>query len=138
MLELAEQGDNETQRAVFGEYHGPGAVTGEFMVRQGKWKYIHYEGMRPQLFNLEDDPGELQDLGGDPAYEEVCDQLNQILRQEFGDLTALDARIKAYQRKQFEVWWQTGSLKEKTDELLQFAGRNKEAITAYLKQPGVE
>lgn len=40
-----------------------------FMVREGRWKYIAYEGYRAQLFDLEADPDELQDLGDDPAHE---------------------------------------------------------------------
>jgi arylsulfatase A-like enzyme len=40
-----------------------------FMVREGRWKYIAYEGYRAQLFDLEADPEELQDLGDDPAHE---------------------------------------------------------------------
>ena len=32
------------------------------MVRFGRYKYVHYEGYRPQLFDLEADPGETRDL----------------------------------------------------------------------------
>ncbi len=39
------------------------------MVRDRRWKYVHCEGFRPMLFDLESDPQELNDLGADPAYE---------------------------------------------------------------------
>ena len=39
------------------------------MVRDQRWKYVHCEGFRPMLFDLETDPQELNDLGADPAYE---------------------------------------------------------------------
>ena len=39
------------------------------MIRERAWKYIHWEGFRPQLFALEDDPGEARDLGADPRFE---------------------------------------------------------------------
>ena len=133
LVALAARGEEEAERAVFGEYHGPGAVTGEFMVRQGPWKYIHYEGMRPQLFDLRHDPEELRDLGEDPAHAEVRDEFDARLRHEFGDLAALDARIKAYQRRQFEAWWRNGDPREKTAELLKFAGGNRNAIAPYLQ-----
>ncbi|MCF5742903.1 phosphonate monoester hydrolase, partial [Pseudomonas syringae] len=41
------------------------------MVRSERWKYLAYDGFRPQLFDLENDPQELHDLGSDPAYAEV-------------------------------------------------------------------
>ncbi|MBT0959053.1 sulfatase-like hydrolase/transferase [Alphaproteobacteria bacterium KMM 3653] len=37
------------------------------MLFDGRWKYIFAEGFRPMLFDLEADPDELIDLGGDPA-----------------------------------------------------------------------
>jgi len=45
------------------------------MIRAGKWKLVHYEGYRPQLFDLDNDPGELHDLGEDPAHAEIREQL---------------------------------------------------------------
>ncbi len=39
------------------------------MVRDARWKYIHSEGMRPMLFDLETDPDELHDLGAAPGAE---------------------------------------------------------------------
>ena len=37
-----------------------------FMVRTAQWKYVHWQGFRPQLFDLAADPRELVDLGADP------------------------------------------------------------------------
>ena len=34
------------------------------MIRDARWKYVHAEGFRPMLFDLENDPQELVDLGG--------------------------------------------------------------------------
>ena len=42
-----------------------------WMVRTDRWKYIAYEGFRPQLFDLEQDPDEFEDLGDSPAHEAV-------------------------------------------------------------------
>jgi arylsulfatase A-like enzyme len=39
------------------------------MVRTDGWKYVHWEGFRPQLFDLEADPQELADLGADPRLD---------------------------------------------------------------------
>ena len=42
-----------------------------FMIRTDRWKFVLYAGFRPQLFDMEDDPGELVDLGEGPEHEEV-------------------------------------------------------------------
>jgi arylsulfatase A-like enzyme len=41
------------------------------MVRTADWKYVHWQGFRPQLFDLAVDPQELRDLGGEPGLERV-------------------------------------------------------------------
>lgn len=70
LLEIAVA-ENDPDRTAFSEYHDGGSTTGSFMVRWGQWKYIHYAGLAPQLFDLESDPLELKDLAaaasGDPA-----------------------------------------------------------------------
>jgi arylsulfatase A-like enzyme len=50
-----------------------------FMVRTERWKYVHYEGFRPQLFDLEKDPDEFHDFGEDPAHEDVRSGLHARL-----------------------------------------------------------
>ena len=50
------------------------------MIRQGKWKLIHYVGYEPQLFDIESDPEELDDLGTDPELSDVREDLTRILR----------------------------------------------------------
>jgi len=42
-----------------------------FMVRNDRWKYVYYENFRPQLFDLQEDPDELVDLGESVAHEAV-------------------------------------------------------------------
>ncbi|WP_420332576.1 alkaline phosphatase family protein [Roseibium sp.] len=48
------------------------------MVFDGRWKYIHVENMRPMLFDLETDPDELDDLGGNPAYGGQVNRLRDL------------------------------------------------------------
>jgi arylsulfatase A-like enzyme len=40
-------------------------------VRDERWKYVHFAGLPPMLFDLQEDPGELTDLAGDPALAPV-------------------------------------------------------------------
>jgi len=45
------------------------------MVRTGRWKYVWWQDFRPMLFDLQNDPRELQDLGAHAAYENVRHEL---------------------------------------------------------------
>ena len=56
----------------------------QFMVVTDRWKYIHAQGFRPMLFDLESDPNELVDLGTSPDHEDI--------RREMGDKLADWAR----------------------------------------------
>ena len=49
------------------------------MVRDEDWKFILFEGFRPQLFDMKNDPNELQDLGGHTDYEHVCREMSDKL-----------------------------------------------------------
>ncbi|MCL6285463.1 sulfatase-like hydrolase/transferase [Ruegeria sp. 2012CJ41-6] len=61
---IAEQLGVETRDAVM------------FMIASKKWKLIHCEGgFRPLLFDLENDPQELDDLGVSAAHEAVIEEL---------------------------------------------------------------
>ncbi len=50
-----------------------------FMVADRQWKYVHADGFRPMLFDLENDPGELVDLGADPSLGGVRARLLDAL-----------------------------------------------------------
>ncbi len=57
----------------------------QFMVRSKRWKFIHAEGFRPMLFDLHNDPDELNDLGTDPDHAQIraahFDHLNTWARR---------------------------------------------------------
>lgn len=88
--------EDDPERAVFSEYHAAGARSGAFMIRKGAWKYVYYCGLAPQLFNLETDPEELQDLGTDEAYAAKREELHQALL-DVCDPEAVDRQAKADQ-----------------------------------------
>lgn len=50
-----------------------------YMLRTERWKYVLFEGFRPQLFDLENDPHERADRGADPALESVRAELHERL-----------------------------------------------------------
>lgn len=68
------------RRTVLSEYHAAGAVTGSFMIRHGRYKYIHYVGMPPMLFDLDADPEERRDLGRNSSHLAIVNECEARLR----------------------------------------------------------
>ena len=83
-------------RTVLSEYHATGAATGAFMIRKGRFKFVYYAGMRPQLFDLDADPQEARDLAQEPLYRGLVADCERQLRQVV-DPEAADALAKADQ-----------------------------------------
>jgi choline-sulfatase len=88
----------EPTRTVLSEYHGMGSTTGAFMIRNGRYKYVHYVRYAPQLFDLSRDPEELNDLAADPAHRQVLAECRALL-QAICDPDDVDRRAKARQRE---------------------------------------
>ena len=86
------------ERAVFSEYHAMGSKTAAYMIRKGPYKLIYYANYPPQLFDLEEDPEELNDLAEDanakPILEELKSQLFEICDPQAIDSAAKDAQGK--------------------------------------------
>lgn len=59
---LQEISSYDEDRAVFSEYHGHGTRSSSYMVRKGKWKLIYHMEAPHQLFDLEQDPDELENV----------------------------------------------------------------------------
>jgi choline-sulfatase len=70
-----------------------GAPTSAFMLRQGNWKYHYYEGYEPELFNIADDPEEIDDQAANPAVKFVLDRFEEKLRAQL-DPAAIDRQAK--------------------------------------------
>lgn len=91
----------EENRAVFSEYHGMGSKTAAYMIRKGNYKLVAYAAYPPQLFDLADDPEELNDLANDanaqPVLKELMGELENIC-----DPLATDSQAKAAQAKLME------------------------------------
>jgi len=83
-------------RTVLSEYHAMGSTTGAYAIRMGKWKYVHYAKYPPQLFDLERDPDEIDDLASVPAHAETLAACRAKLYAML-DPVEVDRRAKARQ-----------------------------------------
>jgi arylsulfatase A-like enzyme len=54
-----------------------------WMVRTERWKFVHWQDFRPQLFDLFADPQEFEDLGEDPSHEPVRREMRERLLSWF-------------------------------------------------------
>jgi choline-sulfatase len=83
---------------VLSEYHAVASVTGTFMIRHDRWKYIHHVGYRPELYDLAGDPGETTDLAERPDSAAVLAECEAALRRVC-DPEAVSAEAFADQRR---------------------------------------
>ncbi len=89
------------RRTILSEYHAAGAITGSYMIRHGRYKYIHYAGLSPMLFDLDADPQERNDLGRNPAFKAISAECETRLRTVV-DPEAADQLARADQRSYIE------------------------------------
>ncbi len=103
LLELAQAPvvPGAPPRPAFAEFHAHGSPAGAFMLRAGRFKLIYHVGLRSQLFDLENDPDELTDLGDDPHYIHIQAELKGLLL-DICDPEKADAAAKAAQRARVE------------------------------------
>lgn len=103
---------------VFSEYHGDRCNTGTFMIRKGKWKYIHYAGYSPLLFDQGEDPWEIDNLADKEI--QIVKEMKEILYDNF-DPDEIDQRAKNYDKDNFKKWREqelkTGTYRERMAEI---------------------
>ncbi|WP_439481352.1 sulfatase family protein [Cyclobacterium plantarum] len=77
------------------EYPGPHSVKRHYGVRTDRYKLIHfyYDIDEWEMYDLENDPGEMNSIYGDPEYAEIQEMLHtrlEELREQYGDSDALN------------------------------------------------
>jgi choline-sulfatase len=82
LIGLLDGSDTEGWEA-FSEYHSQGAHAPCFMIRRGRYKYVYIHGHDRQLFDLEADPGEWDNLAGRLEYREIEERLQARILEQF-------------------------------------------------------
>jgi choline-sulfatase len=96
LLAIASEPD-DVERIAFSEYHAAGAISGVYMIRTYRYKYVHYAGgYDPELYDFELDPEELNNVAGKPDYADTLSNLRDLLL-DVVDPEAVNARALADQ-----------------------------------------
>jgi len=108
----AARGEAFERRPVLSEYHAHGTSRGAFMLREGRYKYVHYPGEPAQLFDREADPEEMENLADDPDHAAVRERLHEALVARVDpDPETVDRRAREDQRERkerpVEEWWRS-------------------------------
>lgn len=88
---LRAERPEETGEAIV-ENYGEGIWRGVRTIVRGTWKLTTCAGAEPELFNLDEDPGEWENRAYDPACSEIRAELEGALHASWGDPEALDER----------------------------------------------
>ena len=92
---------DDAERVAFSEYHAAGSPSASYMIRKGRFKLICYVGFAPELFNLDSDPEERENLATHPDYAVTLAELKSLL-QDYVDPQKEDLRANEAQRRLIE------------------------------------
>jgi choline-sulfatase len=92
------RGEGGSEKAVYAEYMGEGAVAPVIMARRGPLKFIHAPGDPDQLYDLAGDPDELVNLAADPAWRATTESFRAEIRTDW-DLERIAREVLASQRR---------------------------------------
>ena len=91
-----------SDRTVFSEYHATGSASAAYMLRDRRWKYVHWVGHGPQLFDMQADPHELTNLADRPTHQPRVADFGRRLAA-ICDPAAVDAAARADQQRRIET-----------------------------------
>lgn len=87
---------------VFSEYHAHGMPVGMYMIRWKNWKYVYYAGYKPQLFDLNKDNREINDLAEQAKQSEEIQRVLVECERKLRTICnpeEVNERAKAFQSK---------------------------------------
>jgi len=70
--------DGSLTDVAISEFAADGSTGPSRMVKKGNWKYMYLEGVDTLLYNLADDPNELNNLSGQSDYADIEAELETI------------------------------------------------------------
>ncbi len=88
----------------FSEYFNPP----QRMLRDNQWKLNYYNGHEPQLFNLEKDPGEMENLAEAPACRETVKSMTKRIFENWDpEYVQKQIKLQRLERSILKQWDET-------------------------------
>ncbi len=117
LLPMAREGDDDDlPKVVMSQYHGHGVRNGWFLVRKDDLKLIHYHGYGHEMYNVGNDPHELNDLARDPDMHHQLASLDGTLHDTLTP-RVVDTTAKADQSAR-KNWVREQIGEEEFDEMI--------------------
>jgi choline-sulfatase len=101
LLEVIDRSPRSS-RTIYAEMHVEDMAATCFMARQGRFKYIYVHGETPQLFDMEEDPGEWHNLAGDQAHRATETALRSAILGRFSP-DGIEAEIRSSLRRRLVI-----------------------------------
>ena len=101
LLPLINGESTDWNNRVISEYTGEGVVAPCRMIRRDQMKFIYTHGYDDLMFDLDKDPDELNNLIGNPAYEDVANALKAELMEDWDPEAVNQACIQSQKERLF-------------------------------------
>ena len=96
------------------EYLAHGVLGPMAMLRRGQYKFNYVHGEDPELYDLDSDPGELEDLAASTEHQPVLEELRGALLSRWNP-SELDEKVRQSQRDRMLIRRATTDVPESTD-----------------------
>ncbi|OHV62350.1 choline-sulfatase [Mesorhizobium sp. LCM 4577] len=93
----------ERSAPVLMEYAAEGSYAPMVAIREGKYKFVHCELDPPQLFDLDADPRELDNLATNPAHADLVSAFMEKVRARW-NMASFDAAVRESQARRWVVY----------------------------------
>jgi len=98
LVPLLNGNSKDWKNEAISEYCGEGAIKPMVMLRQGRYKYVHVHDHEPLLFDLENDPHEMNNLILEPAYHDIAGILKTRINELY-DFNQLEKNVLQSQKE---------------------------------------